>query len=626
MVPLWEDFERANKRSDGKGLLEAARALTTVCPAFLLHCYTGIQDKEANLVPFSNWSPAQVRLYRVVRNLNRMNRPVRVIVLKARQMGISTLCEGLLFWLTAFKANVTSLIAAQEDDACQRIFEMFRIYYSSLPEPLQPEVEKFSLEEIRFGSRKKSGDLGMASRILTKTVALGGARKDQSGRGRGATYHGFHGSEVSFWPNPERFMTGVEPGIPKKPNTYAFLESTANGTGNWFHRRWERAAKGWRMVKDADGKPRWVNEDRNRSFWVPVFLSWLEHPEYILALPHGSSEEEKKYYLKHLDKEEKGLVEDYGATLEQIEWRRFILSEEFDGDLDRFHQEYPATPREAFITSDRKVFDQRALDRYNKHCMDLSVDSYTRGDLEEGDNGFFLVQDHHGPLKVFEEPKSGKGYVIGADPCIGRGAKGDNACAQVLCVDTWEQVAVYNARIDPDEFATVLDRLGRWYGQAMLVVEVNGPGQMTDHQLGKMMYWNRYRRVEYDKFTRERTTKWGWQTNVKSRAMMIGSLKGIVRQMRLTLHDAETIAEMDGWVRLSNAKGSMKEAPADPVDGHDDRIIALGLAVQGGLLDNPFDEPEEEESAAPVKKTGRVARIIEARNNSQGHPMLGTDY
>ena len=629
MVPVWEDFCKANRSGDGEKLLHAAKILAATCPAFLLHCYAKIQDKEANLIPFADWSPAQVRLYRVIRNLNRMGRPVRVIVLKARQMGISTLCEGMLFWLTAFKANVTSLIAAQEDDACGRIFEMFRVYYHSLPEPLRPDAEKFSMEEIRFGDRKSSGELGMASRILTKTVALGGAKKSESGRGRGATYHGFHGSEVAFWPNPERFMTALEPGIPKRPNTYAFLESTANGTGNFFHRRWIKASKGWRMVKGDDGKPKWMNESQNKSFWVPVFLSWLEHPEYRLPFPGGDDEKEREYYTKYLDREELALVENYGADLEQIEWRRFILSEEFDGDLDRFHQEYPATPEAAFVSSDRKVFDTRALSRYEANIMKIRREDYFRGYLEEGDSGFYLSEDRNGPLKVMEKPEQSKAYVIGADPCIGRGQKGDFACAQVVSIDDWKQVAVFNDRVDPDEFASVLEKLGRYYHNALLVVEVNGPGQLTDHMLSKMEYWNRYRRIDYDKINNTRITKWGWQTNVKSRSMMVGSLKASVREMRLDLFDSETLDEMNGWVRVPSARGQLKEQPNDPIEGHDDRIIALGLALQGGLLDNPIHDesmearPEEPSFSGP----GRIARQI-AKKNGAGyhHPVLGKDF
>ena len=161
------------------------------------------------------------------------------------------------------------------------------------------------------------------------------------------------------------------------------------------------------------------------------------------------------------------------------------------------------------------------------------------------------------------------------------------------------------------------------------MVEVNGPGQLTDHMLHKSEYWNRYRRVEYDKVSNSRSMKWGWQTNVKTRSMMVGSLKAAVREMRLDLFDSETLDEMNGWVRVPSARGQLKERPNDPVEGHDDRIIALGLALQGGLLDSPYhDESTEERPGSPeFTGPGRIARQI-AKKNGAGyhHPVLGQDF
>jgi hypothetical protein len=622
-----------NNREEGPSAQDTM-ALIKACPAFLGHYYTNIQTADATLVRFQSWTPAQIKLYRVVRNLVRMNLPVRVVVLKARQMGISTLIELLAYWRTAFFPNITGLIAAQEEDAATRIFEMFRVFYSTTPDVIRPDTEKFSVEEIRFGSRKTDpGDLGLASRILTKTTALGGSRKDQQGKGRGATYHFFHGSEVAFWANPHRFMSGVTPGLHKRPNIYGFLESTARGSGNWFHRRWRKAAEGWRLVKQPSGPPRWMC-DGTPGLWIPVFLSWLEHPAYRVAIPGAGSEKELAYYTKHMDKEERRLVNEFGATPEQIEWRRVTL-EDMDGDLELFCQEYPAEPEEAFQSTGRRVFDMLALQRYSDAAM---ATEYFRGSLIRDDKDkLFRSEDPHGALKIWREPKASNMYVIGADPCIGRSPEGDNACAQVLCAtsdnpeESWEQVAVWCDRVDPDEFAQELLKLAEYYGTALIVCEVNGPGQTTDLMLQKANYWNRYRRVEYDKITNQRVLKWGWHTNTKTRSVMVGSLKGAIREMRLKIHDPDTLEEMRDWVRIDNGRGSSKEAPSDPVDGRDDRVIALGLALQGGLLDNPMEAEDSEVPAEPQVSAGPRERYLATRGvagigGGSGHPVLGSDW
>ena len=636
-VGLWDQWYAVNEgvrtgKHSGAQMLELSNRLIKANPAFLLHNYTKIQDKNAELIPFNAWTPAQVRVYRTVRNLQRMGRPVRLIILKARQTGISTLIEGLGYHKTSYSENICTLIAAQEVEAVERIFEMFRVYYASTPEPLQTETNKFTLEEIRFGKKDRK-QLGTASRILTKTLALGGARKSEAGKGRGGTYHFFHGSECAFWPMAARFMRGIEPGFPLTAASMAFLESTANGTGNWFHKRWKRASEGWRLVKQESGPPLWYNDSGRWGLWIPVFLSRLEHPEYSLALPNRASEpgfeKERAYYEKHnLDEYDRKCVDEYGATLEQVEWFKFTLAESFEDDLQGMLQENPMTPHEAFITSGSKVFDLAAAAYYRERAASFTPKDFDTGRLARDDKLRLIMEDDpQGPLKVFKRPKPGKMYAIGVDPCEGRNNnEGDYSVACVLDTETWEQVAIFRERIDPDELAEAINDLGGWYNNAMLVIEVN-TGATVDWLMGKTyQYWNRYRRIEYDSFTGQRVAKWGWNTNSKSRSMMVNSLKSHWRKRLLILNDAVTIEEFCDWEKKKDYKGSIKEAPAD-YDGHDDCVIATGLALQGGVLDTPRDDDETELTADEIqlravnvspseRKKASIRERIESRRNA----------
>ena len=286
-----------------------------------------------------------------MRNLWRSRRPVRVIIVKPRQTGISTLVEGLAYNHAGHNDNRRALLTAQEEDpALINIYSMFQRFHGSQPEALRPRLKRDSMEMMIFGN---------GSRISHKTAALGATRKKEAGKGRGATYSFFHGSEVAYWTVPDRFFAGIEDGIPDRHGTFVFLESTANGVGNWFHRRWVRAAKGWRMVMQENGKPKWTMTERPPTMWVPFFISWLEQPEYHRPLPDA----DREYYEKHMDKDEKRLVSDFGATLEQSEWRRYQIDKK-DGDVQMFMQEYPTEPSEAFIFSGRKVFDMGAMRQY----------------------------------------------------------------------------------------------------------------------------------------------------------------------------------------------------------------------------------------------------------------------
>jgi hypothetical protein len=640
-------WAQANRTPEGPSV-DVVKGLIGRSPAFLGHNYCKIQDINANLVLFGNWTPAQRKLYRVIRNLQRRGLPVRVLILKARQMGISTLCELIGYQKTGFTPNVTAMVAAQDDDGVQAVFEKFRTYYLSTPDLIRPVTDRFSVEEIRFGESKRGGgELGLASRILTKTMGLGGARKGESGKGRGATYHFFHGSECGFWPqmHADRFMTATLPAIPSRAGTVVLLESTANGTGGFYHTRWSRASEGWRMVRQESGHPRWMNESGRGSIWVPVFLSWLEHPEYAMPLPFKGSEKgyerERKAYSRSLNKAEQRLTKDFGATLEQVEWRRWKLDDEMNGDERSFMQEFPAEPEEAFQSSERFIFDQQALQEYRTRIMNDPPPKI--GHIVKGDRKFFVNEDPYGPFKLFKSPVKGNLYVVGADPCEGRGPDGDNACAQVLCAwspnptECWEQVAVWTDRVDPDEFGHIIVDIGRWFNDAMIVCETNGPGLSATQALKTNNYWNRYRRRDYDGIRGQYVTKWDWHTNTKTRSVMVGALRGAIRQRRFVLHDPDTLHELKEWVKLDSGRARGKEGPSSS-SGHDDRIMALGLALQGGLLDNPAspdeptpsDEVRSYDSAVSLGwKDPTLRNKPEARakkTTRQSHPVLGSDW
>lgn len=604
-VPLWEEWYRGNQA--GAPSIDVTHRLVCANPAFLGHFYTKIEDLEANLRLFNDWSPAQKRLYKIKRNLNRQDLPVRLLILKARHQGISTLSELFAYHRTAYFSHVNAMVAAQEGPGVGLIFRKFRVFHNSVPEPLRQPTNKFTLDEISFGP--KDDELSHGSHIFCHTLALGGARKKESGKGRGGTYHFLHGSEVAFWPMAERFMSAVSPAIPRTGAGEMILESTANGTGNYFHALWKKASEGWRLVRQPTGPPAWVcDTPRRASLWVPVFLSWLEEPRYQMAFPGAESERERAYFDKHLDPDERRLREEFGASLEQLQWRRSVLNDEKGGDLKGFLQEYPATPEEAFQSSDRKVFEMVAIQRY-RDSIQASPSAPWIGTLDETEAGApLLTADRYGPLKVFREPQQGRSYVIGADACEGRSSAGDRACAQVLCSaspvveERWEQVAVYTERVDPDEFAATCLRLAKYYGEAFIVAESNGPGQTTCLRLTRAAYYHRYRRREYDKVTGTWGLKWDWHTNTKTRRVMVGGLRQAIREMSLRLHDADTIAELDDWTYLETDRANRKEGPGSP-DGNDDRVVALGLALQGGILDAPVDDedfgpsPEDQDQA-----------------------------
>ena len=626
----WVDYNRALvEPPSGRSQGALFRQIYEFCqrnPAFLVHSWLKIRTKEGGRIAFDRWTPAQRRLYSAVDKARAANKPVRVVILKSRQMGISTEAEALLFWRTAFFPDATSMVMAHEEGAVKNLYWMFKLYYESLPEWMRPKTDNFNEDGIVFSSP-------LASRLQVKTAALGGSSKANTGKGRSATYHAAHMSEPAFYAEPARLFGGLNAAISKAPGTFVFIESTANGHGNWYHSFWQKTAVGWEMRRGEDGRVRWtcVDPSASTSMYVPVFLSWLEHTEYRAELPVGVDSE---YYLRHVDEEELALVNIYGATPEQLQWRRITLTDDCGGDLNTFHQEYPVTPDEAFVASGRRVFDFVALERAERKVLAEPVPR--RGNVELDRAGRPVLQsDPYGSLSVFVEPVAGASYAIGVDSSYGK-QHGDYSCAQVLRCDTWEQVATLHGRIEPDELAVFVNALGLWYNEALLVVEIDGPGIHTDKKLGELGYYRRYLRVNIDRIDQKRSPNWGWKMSTKSRSNMVAMLKAAVRDGDLKLHDSGTIKEMREWMLVTGPTGRAVERPSDPSHGHDDRITAIGIALQGGIIeqgvgDTPVSKPEGTSALAQGRKdltTPQSPFFTDAMQFEQvhAHDVLGSDY
>ncbi len=628
--------------------LDTLKKIVRLCeinPAFLLHNFMWIRTKSGGRQLFNNWTMAQKRLYHAAVQQYSEGKPVRVVILKARQMGISTLCEGLLFWRTAFHRDATSLILAHEEDAVKNIFTMFKLYYESLPDELRPMTEKFNTEEIVFDNPKiaqRKTNPGVGSRIVVKTAALGGTSKKQSGKGRSATYHAIHASEAAFWAEPERFWGGISQGIPDAHNTWVFIESTANGYGNWFQNKvWQKAALGWEMQKSKhSGRLQWtcIDPRASDSGYLPVFLSWLEHPEYRANLADWD-EDDFDYFEKHMDKEEVLLARHFLADFEQLVWRRRTIADKCDGDVHLFHQEYPTTPEEAFVSSGRKVFDMGALtkaeDRVRSRVLpvlrgdfDVSVGDVT----SDGVVPWAFQQADDGPVAIYEKSIKGHEYVIGVDASYGK-VNGDFSSASVLDKLTSEQVATVHGRMDEDQLGILVYALGRYYNDALLVIEVNGPGIGTLNRVQSLDYWTLYRQVIFDGVGKKPKSSWGWNTNTKSRRSMIAALKRGVRTGDIIINCPGTIAEMRDWVLITNdASGKAKEQPADPTHGYDDRITSIGIAYMGGIVQdglggmvNTRTEPATQHRAVDSAWT-QIAAAAKYGGGEGVHSVLGLNW
>ncbi len=230
---------------------------------------------------------------------------VRALILKGRQQGCSTYVGGRFYHRCIHNGGLRVFILTHEDQATQNLFEMVSRFQERLPKKMQPSTGVANAKELFFDA------LDSGYRVGTAYTA---------GVGRSSTLQLFHGSEVAHWRNAEIHAAGILQAVPNEPDTEVVLESTANGVGNWFHKKWCEAEAG-------------LND------FITIFTPWHWSDEY--RTPVGPD-----FTLDAQEQEYAGL---YGLDLEQMAWRRAKMIEL--GDPILFKQEYPATAAEAFQTS-----------------------------------------------------------------------------------------------------------------------------------------------------------------------------------------------------------------------------------------------------------------------------------
>jgi hypothetical protein len=221
---------------------ERAARLHSDLPYFAEHCLK-LRPKTGSLAPFL-FNPAQLALHRRIEEQKAKTGRVRVIILKARQLGISTYVSARFFHRCLFEPGLRTFILGHERRASTNLFEMVKRFYEHLPEDVRPASGTLNAETLLFNN-----DSGYIVGVATL-----------DGAGRSATAQLLHASGAAFWPDLEAQIASLFQIVPDVDGSEAIIESTANGY-NDFHRLWRLAESG-------------------ASEWLPIFLPWSLDSEY----------------------------------------------------------------------------------------------------------------------------------------------------------------------------------------------------------------------------------------------------------------------------------------------------------------------------------------------------------
>ncbi len=492
--------------------------------------YVKIRDKNSKIISLRLNEP-QLKYYNTIKELKKQNKPVRIIILKARQMGFSTATEGIFFKETVTKPNVNTAIVAHKEDSTTNLFNMSKLMYNELPDAIKPEKKASNAKELVFNNKDGTG---LNSKI--KCMTAGG-----EGVGRSDTINNLHISELAFWQGDKKqTLLGLLQAVPNNPNTMIIIESTANGF-EYYKELWDNAVAG-------------AND------FIPLFIGWNELSEY--QMPYTGFD---------LTKEEKELQRLYGITLEQLTWRRWCIANNCGGDEEQFKQEYPINPEEAFISTGKCYFGKQNIIERIQEVKEVKPEM--QGYFEYDYNGISIknikwIEDKEGPIKIYEKVKKRYPYVLSGDTA---GEGSDNFTGHVLDNTTGKQVAVLKQEFDEISYTRQMYCLGMYYNKALIGIESNY-STYPIQELERLEYPKLYIREKEDTYTGKHNKSYGFKTTSISRPRILGQLQTIFKENIELIVDTDTLKE--GLTFIKNEKGR----PEAQVGYHDDLIMALAIA------------------------------------------------
>ena len=122
--------------------------------------------KGGKIVPFI-MNKAQQFIHQIVEKQLKEQGYVRIILLKPRQIGISTYWEGRLFWKIVHSQGKRVMIVTEAEDSRNNLFDMVKTFYENLPDDIKPSIKQLAEKALLF--KYPEGKGGLNCRYTVKT-------------------------------------------------------------------------------------------------------------------------------------------------------------------------------------------------------------------------------------------------------------------------------------------------------------------------------------------------------------------------------------------------------------------------------------------------------------------------
>lgn len=544
---------------------------------------------------------AQRKFFSVIEGMRLAGVPIRIILLKARQWGGSTLTQIYIAWLQLFwTRDYNAMVVAQVKDTARHILGMYEFMATKHPQDMIEGLPN----GIRLVPYMRTSNYRTIAGVGN---VMGVTSVENPDSPRGFTWQLLHLSELSSWKSTaevsaEGLAASLVGSLVDAPNTLCVKESTAKGVGNYFHREWQRAVRG-------------------ESNDVPIFVSWIDQQDTLAKVAN------RTVFIESMSEYEWWLW-DMGACIEQIAWYR-RKRKDYPTDM-KMKSEHPTTAEEAFQSTGARVFPQPYVLRARRNCREPLLTGFLTSDGTKGKDALRNITFHRdvrGLLKVWHLPNSSglekpgmrytNRYVAFGD-VGGRTERADWSVVTILdriytlIGGVPVVAATWRGHKDQDLFAWDAAKLAAWYDNALLAIEVNSlkadsgdeeRGFSPNHALTvldtiKDFYDNLYYRVRPQTIQEKWDGVIGFHTNVSTKPMIIDCLNAALRDDGYEERDLRACDEMDYFEFKQN--GTMGAVLGE----NDDFVVSRSGSLYVSSQMDPVREISDKEKTGTGRKGG----------------------
>lgn len=365
-------------------------------PAFAFIKAFYIKDKQSGKIMPFKLNYAQRVLLEEFELLREKKMPIRVILLKARQWGGSTLTQLYMAWIQLFvKEGWNSLIVAQTKDTARRIKAMYSKVLDNFPLFILNRGKlKFAPHEGSNADsviKDKHGKL-----VRTNVTTVSSFENYESTRGSDVAMA--HFSEVAYWKTtPQKSAAGliraVTSGMAEGVELIVeVMESTANGKSGYFYDEYQEAK---------------VGNSARKAVFIPFFYIENDMLEF-------KDEKERQLFAQQLiDNASSDVVAcktaepgsylyslwEKGATLEHIKW--YVERRKLFHSHAQMASEAPSDDIECFTFSGKLVISPELIAKTEMEQVKMPI---WQGEIEFVDERQRRTDMENGPMKIWENP------------------------------------------------------------------------------------------------------------------------------------------------------------------------------------------------------------------------------